>query len=207
VSQTPPMSAPPPPYLPPAAKQANIPAIISLVTGILSCIPGLGFVALIVGIIGLAKAGKTNARGQQIGGKGLAISGIILGLIGIIWTGSFILIAFKGREMIAAGAPARAVAKQFALDVGRGDANAAAGDCSTAMAPGKVRAVVAQANAWGALQDTHLLSFAIDDKNGLRTATVAGVAEFANVKKKYTATLDQEDGVYRIEDFTFADEQ
>jgi hypothetical protein len=197
------MSPPPPAFLPPAPKQNNVAAIVSLISGILSCIPGASLLAIILGIVGLAKAGKPN-----VGGKGLAIAGLLLGLIGTLgWVGGVTAITLKARAVIAQGAPARAVAKQFATDVGRGDADAALRDCSSSINADKVRAAVAQAQPWGALQDTTFVALNFNNQNGAKSVTVGGVAVFANAKKTFTATLDQEDGAYRITDFNFADQQ
>jgi hypothetical protein len=196
------MPSPPASFLPPAAKKTNVIAVASLVTGILSCVPGMSVFAVILGIVGLERSGKPN-----VGGKGMAIAGLILGIIGLAWTIGFVLVALKGRQMIAAGAPARAVARQFTVDVGRGDADAAMRDCSPSISADKVRSTVTQAQAWGALQDTTFVSLGLNDQNGLKTATVGGIALFANAKKTFTANLDLEDGVYRITDFTFTDQK
>src|SRR6266576_4444715 len=47
--------------------------------GILSCIPGVGLLAILFGALGMGKA-----KDPRIGGKGLAIVGILLGLISIV---------------------------------------------------------------------------------------------------------------------------
>jgi len=56
-------------------------AIASLITGI---IPGLGLLGIIFGFVALSQIKKTNE-----GGKGMAITGIVLGFIqfifGVIW--------------------------------------------------------------------------------------------------------------------------
>src|SRR6266436_5586559 len=63
----------------PQGQQSNAMAITSLITGLLSCIPGVGLLAILFGALGLGKA-----KDPRVGGKGLAIVGIILGLISII---------------------------------------------------------------------------------------------------------------------------
>jgi formate hydrogenlyase subunit 3/multisubunit Na+/H+ antiporter MnhD subunit len=82
--------APPPGYgqpggYPPAPQQqgSNGVAIAALVTGILSmvCLPPLGFVAVVLAIMGLSKAKSMNGNG-----KGLAIGGLVTGIIGILAT-------------------------------------------------------------------------------------------------------------------------
>ena len=66
-------------------------AIASLVLGLLSivgmCLTGIP--GLILGIMGLNDVGKSAGR---LGGKGLAIAGIVLSTIGIFWTVGLVLI-------------------------------------------------------------------------------------------------------------------
>lgn len=75
----------PPPgggFAPPPAKQSNGIAIAALVCGIItivSCIFPLGVVAVILGFVGLSKAKNLNGSG-----RGLAIGGIITGIVGLI---------------------------------------------------------------------------------------------------------------------------
>lgn len=57
-------------------------AIAALVLGIVGfCIPGVGLIALILGIVALSKIGAEPARLQ---GRGLAITGIVTGGIGLV---------------------------------------------------------------------------------------------------------------------------
>ncbi len=56
-------------------------AITSLILGILGCIPGVGLLAIIFGFFGIG-----STKDPRYGGRGLAIGGIILGLISLaIW--------------------------------------------------------------------------------------------------------------------------
>ncbi|WCO66339.1 DUF4190 domain-containing protein [Iamia majanohamensis] len=70
-----------PGYAPPAAKPSNGMAIGSLVCGILSFFTCgvLGLVAIVLGVLGLGKA-----KEQDGNGKGLAIGGIVTGVLGIL---------------------------------------------------------------------------------------------------------------------------
>jgi hypothetical protein len=120
---------PPPPAVPPSAgmpsgygvsepKRTNGPAIASLVCGVLGCVPFItSLIAIGLGIIGLKKA-----KDPQVGGKGLAIAGLILGILGIGgWTlfGGGIFALIKGTET------QREVARQFIKDMSAGNVDAA----------------------------------------------------------------------------------
>jgi hypothetical protein len=52
-------------------------AIVSLVTSFICCIPGLGVVAMLLGIISLITIGSSHGR---VTGRGAALAGIIIGL-------------------------------------------------------------------------------------------------------------------------------
>jgi hypothetical protein len=80
-SQFPPGSPPPGGYPGgmPQGQQSNGLAITSLIMGILSCVPGVGLLAILFGALGLGKA-----KDPRVGGKGLAIVGIVLGLLSLV---------------------------------------------------------------------------------------------------------------------------
>ena len=62
-------------------QQSNGMAIASLVLGLVGfCVPGLGIVAIILGAVGMNKA-----RDARVGGKGLAIAGLVLGIVATIF--------------------------------------------------------------------------------------------------------------------------
>ncbi|WP_382303785.1 DUF4190 domain-containing protein [Herbiconiux sp. UC225_62] len=79
------MTEPTPAYTPaPVAQKTNVLAIVSLVTSILS----FNIIAVILGFIALSQIKKTGESG-----RGLAIAGIIIGGIGVIFWVVIIIIA------------------------------------------------------------------------------------------------------------------
>lgn len=69
----------------PEAERTSVMAILSLVCSIICCIPGLGLLGTVLGVFALIGIGGSRGR---VGGKGLAIAGIILGmLVTVIWIG------------------------------------------------------------------------------------------------------------------------
>lgn len=64
--------------IPPTPQRTSIMAIFSLVLSLICCIPGLGLLGALFGIGALV--GISSSRGR-VGGKGLAITGIVIGLI------------------------------------------------------------------------------------------------------------------------------
>jgi hypothetical protein len=113
---------PQPPYAPERTSGA---AIASLVLGFVGfCIPLIGgLVAVILGLVGIASTGKPNVKG-----RGLAIAGLILGLLTLLGWGVFG--GIMGVMMAKAG-PDRAAARTFLTHIAAGDAVAAHADCAT----------------------------------------------------------------------------
>ncbi len=79
------VAAPPP-------TRSNGPAIASLVTGILalllSWIPGINLIAVLLAIAALVTGfiGLRNAARPGVGGKGMAITGLVTGVLAILLT-------------------------------------------------------------------------------------------------------------------------
>jgi hypothetical protein len=74
-------------------------AVAAMVCGIcgwlFGWLPGIGFVLLLLGIIfGGVAMGKTG-RDPNLGGKGMAITGLVLGIVGIVmWIIVFVAVGF-----------------------------------------------------------------------------------------------------------------
>ena len=77
----PPPAVPMPNYgQPPSARPTNVFAIISLICGIIGCLVITGIVGIITGIVGLTQA-------KQKGGRGLAVTGILLSVLSLAAVG------------------------------------------------------------------------------------------------------------------------
>lgn len=78
----------------PVQKSTNAYSIISLVLGVLSmfiCFFGVitGVVGIVFGVVGIS---QSNKNPERMGGKGMAVAGIILSLIAIVfWIGLWIV--------------------------------------------------------------------------------------------------------------------
>jgi prepilin-type processing-associated H-X9-DG protein/predicted Zn finger-like uncharacterized protein len=72
-------------------------AIASLVLGLFICLPIASLLAIIFGIVALSKT-----RDPRIGGKGLAIAGLVLGIIGLVLVPTVILLPALNAARITA---------------------------------------------------------------------------------------------------------
>ena len=187
----PPIQPPMPPYgqgYPPQPfgmpSKTSGAAIAALVLGLVGfCVPVIGgLVAVILGIVGIASTGTPNVKG-----RGMAISGLILGLLTLLGWG--VMGGVVG-VMFAKAAPDRAAARTFLTHVAAGDAAAAHADCvPNSVADQHVDQLIGQVQPMGALKDTTFFGMEIQAGNGQATAIVSGNAIFGTTAKQVTVTL------------------
>lgn len=183
------MSQVPPPPMPPTGysgsqfpqqqpRRTNGAAVASLILGILGCVPFLtGLLAVVFGVVGIRKA-----RAPQVGGKGLAIAGIILGVLSIgIWSafGGTIFAVFRGT------AAERETVKQFMGHLAAGDVDAAMAQTDGTIPREQVEAQVAAVKTWGPLTDVTSANF--NYQSGV--CEIAGVATFGGMARPYLFEL------------------
>ena len=65
----------------PPARTSGL-AVASLVCGLLCCIPGSGLIGTVLGAVGLVRIGQSEGR---LAGRGMALVGIVLGLLGTLF--------------------------------------------------------------------------------------------------------------------------
>jgi hypothetical protein len=64
-------------------------AVLSLVCGILLCLgPITGLTAIIAGLVA---RGQANAKPHQVGGRGMALTGILLGVLNLFLTAGYVI--------------------------------------------------------------------------------------------------------------------
>lgn len=80
----------------PVASRTNALAIVSLVSGLLCCVPLISpLVAVVAGLVSLNQIGAS--RGAE-GGKGLAIAGIALGILSCLGSGLLGVLSALGQH-------------------------------------------------------------------------------------------------------------
>ena len=198
MSQAPPL--PPSPgssySLPAQPRKTSVAAVLSLVCGILGCFIVTGILAVILGIVGLRKT-----RDPQVSGRGLAIAGIILGVLTMLPTVIGLAtggLAFWGVAKMTEE-PRRA-AREWMVALSAGDVDKAA-SLSTA---GVTRERLAEASetvkAKVAFVDMTSNNINIVNQQG----DLTGTADFANGKVGYQLSIRQENGQWKVERFTLS---
>jgi uncharacterized membrane protein len=170
-------------YLPPMQPRTSGAAITSLVLGLLFCVPfvtGLG--AVLAGLIGLSTTRKPN-----VSGKGLAIAGLILGLLSVVGWG--VIAGLFGAAWKLA-APDRKTAVTFVQDLCNGNNAAAQGMCSSAVTPAQVQAAVTQAQGYGTVTQMIPVGISVNSYNGNTSGIITVVVTFSSgMSHSFVVTL------------------
>lgn len=187
-------------YAPPPPARGNGAAVGSLICGLLGCLPYItGVFAVILGIVGIRKT-----RRPGVGGRGMAIAGLVLGLISII---GWIIISAAGGAIWAAyvySTPARAEALAFAKELSTGQVDAAMARCTNAVTRAQLDAASEKLMAVGPIRDTVMPVFSYQATNGTETVVLSGAAQFTGQNATgYNVHLIKVNGVFKIDSFLF----
>jgi hypothetical protein len=172
--------------------------VTSLVLGILGCVPlvtGLG--AVIFGAVGIRRT-----RDPHFAGRGLAIAGLVLGLVSLAGWGIFGGALGVG---YARSRPARAVAERFTKDLGGGNVASAHALCTGNIARPALDDVAARMKPWGPLQDMTVSRFNYGIFGGVESCELIGSVTFANTRTTFLFRLVKKGGTFKVDSFAFAD--
>jgi hypothetical protein len=164
-------------------------AVTSLVLGVLVCIPGITG----LGAIGFGIGGVRATRNPLVRGRGVAIAGLILGILNV---GGWGVAAVGWWE---ASGPMRGAARQFVVDVSAPHAAAAYADSGNPLSEDQVKKIIDWFGKRGAVSSIRVTGADIQYNNGFESGTVSCKIYFADGS---TATGDlglvQLDGLWRV---------
>lgn len=185
-------SPPPLPWTAAPAPRSNGAATASLVLGLLGCIPFItSALAVILGIVGLRAVSREGA-----GGRGVAIAGLVLGIVGFAgWSlgaGGSIWFLLEGSS------PAKSEAIGFLRDVSSGDLDAAAARCAPNIDRDALERIATATEPWGPFVDMSFSGFKWRMTGATLTWHLVGVAVFRDVSKRMEFVLVAEGKVLRI---------
>jgi hypothetical protein len=163
-------------------------AISSLVCGLLGCIPfATGLAAVILGFVGIKKT-----RDPMVTGKGMAIAGLILGILSFVgWTGFTAVSVATFYAITKMGEPARLVGEEFTRDLTEDKVDAALALSTEGTDRASLVAQGEKMKPWGALQKFSLIAANVQTTNDKTEATITGIAAFATATKAFTMTLNK----------------
>lgn len=187
---------PPAGYPPPQPPRGNGPAVASLVLGILGCVPLVtGLLAILFGIIGMRRA-----RHPYTGGKGLAIAGLILGIVSAVFWCS--CVGFSSVMYVQSG-PARGVTRQYIQDLSADNLAAAQANAASQISPTQIQAQRDEATRWGTLSNLRFTGMYYNTVNGATQWRLTGLAFFAKGPHAFEAVLVNENGQWKVEQLRF----
>jgi hypothetical protein len=202
MSQMPPESNPPqvsayPGYGQwPQPSRTSAAAVTSLVCGIVGCVPVItSLVAVITGIIGL-KATKDPA----VRGRGIAIAGLILGILGLLGWGAA---GVGGGYAFVATRPQRAMAHDFVYDLANGQVDAAAAMCDAGVTHDQLQAASDGMKKWGGGQIISVTYTGLSTFNGVETADIAGMITVSgSTTHNFRVAIVNAGGTWKISSFS-----
>lgn len=191
--------APQPGYGVPATRTSGA-AIASLICGILGCIPVItSLLAIILGFVGISATGKPG-----VSGRGLAIGGLILGIVGLLgWgIGGYGMYWGVGKLQQLAGDGV----KQFLQPIIEGDLSKAMTE--TSMNQAEVAALREKIAEWGTLSNVKmsLNGMNAQNVNGQSHIVMRGTATFSKAgDKQFRVVLDDKasPGKVKVKELTF----
>lgn len=186
-------------YSMPAQRQTSGAAVASLIFGILGCIPFVtGLLAIVLGIVGMR-----TTKDPKYTGRGMAVAGLILGIISLLLWGIVGGTAgFGGWMAYQYTKPAREAARAFAADLAAGNIDAAQARCTSQVTREQLQAASDKMKAWGTFQDTTMPVGSRQTVNGVEEAVVMGAASFSNSPGiPYIVGFKKEGGVLKINGF------
>ena len=180
----------------PAPQRTTGAAIASLVCGIMGCVPWLtGVAAVILGIVGLRKT-----RDPQVGGKGMAIAGLILGGISIVaWTLYFAVVGAAIFTVVKGTAPQRELARQFLVDLSKQDVAAASEKTTSEVSKEDIQSLADKVKPWGSFKDSTIVSVGAETTTGRSTSSLAGSVEFTGGTHGFTMEMIKQGEKWKIE--------
>ena len=143
--------------------QVSNSAVASLIFGLLGCIPILpGAAAVILGILGIK---RTND--PMFTGRGMAIAGLILGVLSLgAWTVGLVYVGTGIAKFAGDVNKERAVAEQYARELSAGQIDAALALSVEGIDREMLAAASQQMKQWGLFQKLEAGSVSFNERNG-----------------------------------------
>jgi len=169
-------------YSLPSMTRTSGAAIASFVCGLVMCVPGItGLVAVITGIIGIVQTGKPEVRG-----RGLAVAGLILGMISLAGWG---LLGVGGYALFQSAKPQRTFARTFIADLAARKVAQCVQNSTVNLPAVRLDGESKKMQAWGPLLDTTIIAFRFVNNNGVYAGTVHGICRFPSAQHSFVIQL------------------
>jgi hypothetical protein len=177
----------------PQMPRTSAAAVTSLVCGLLLCLP-IGVVAIITGIVGISAT-----KNPYIRGRGMAVTGLILGIIGlIVWCGGGVGFGVWWN----ATKPQRVVATDFITNLSQGDIDGAAAQCADSVKRADIQSAIDLFKNHGAIAQKMVFANASPATGG---SNAFGTITFRSGQQvPVFMTMKDDNGTLKITQFNFA---
>lgn len=176
----------------PQAPKSNGLAITALIMGILSCIPGVGLLAVLFGFLGMGKA-----KDPRVGGKGLAVVGLLLGLLGTL---GWAYAGYKGYQAWGYLKGMAEPAAGFFQGMADGDFAKAKSYTTNSVSEAEIRAAQETMKSMGKYKNMQADPEKTSFKDGVLESS--GTVIFENGTKKYHFRMVKVGDSYKVDKFT-----
>jgi hypothetical protein len=180
-------------YALPPATRTSAAAIVSLVCGLILCVPFVtGLVALITGIVGISATSNPAVKG-----RGMAIAGIILGLISV---GLWGLAGYGGYAIFQKSAPDRMLAQSYMTDLAAGRLDQCEQSSTSKLTHQALQNDYAQLKTWGTFQVATAFPTAWNfANNGKSAVSLTGVCRFSGGQHRFMITVVDDSGTRKVD--------
>jgi hypothetical protein len=184
----------PPGYSMPSTSRTSAAAVTSLVCGLIFCIPGLtGLIAVITGGVGIAATSNPAVKG-----RGMAIAGLILGLLSLAGWG---VLGLVGVHVYQKSGPQRAFAQQYVTDLAAGKIDQCVSNSTANVAQQQLQNDYTQSQAWGTLITAIPIPNSFFDLNGKLTVRMQGAANFSNGSHQFIIVVVTDSSGTKVDSF------
>jgi hypothetical protein len=184
-------------------RKHNVWAIVSIVCGLLVFVPYVtSAIAVVAGLVGIR-----TARDERYTGRGLAVAGLLLGVMGLVAWGlggrsltTTVWDAARGRSV----EEPRRVAYAFLEQLGVNDLPAARANAGPLVTPDQVARWAEQVQEWGPVKDVNAFRWNLETHAGVSLATFQGTADFGGGgTRAFEMSLVKQGPVWKVTDVTF----
>jgi hypothetical protein len=175
-------------------RPSNGPAVTSLVCGVAGIVPFItSLLALVFGMVGLNRA-------KQVGGagRGMALSGLILGVLGLsLWT-------WATAAYFSSSKVYNQLSHTFVTALAQGDVDKAVGMSHSKMTRAQIAQPAAALQTLGGLNDITVTGTKAEvSTDSAKKWTVTGHSTFATRKLEFTITFVDENGSPKVVEYWF----
>jgi hypothetical protein len=178
----------------PAPSRLSAASVTSLVCGLIFCIPFVtGLVAIVTGAVGISVTSNPSVRG-----RGMAIAGLILGIIGL---GLWGLLGLGTYNVFRGSTPSRLFAQTYIADLAAGRIDRCEQNSSSNVTQQNLQDDYSQLKSWGTVQNSMVFPIARTEHGGAVTFDMMGACMFSGKQHRFQMTVTDASGTLKVDSF------